>query len=124
VFVVDRGRVAYRAGDRTASATQGQVGALGSVLSDLATFLGGPLRPLRARYRLSLTALADGRTELTASPLDAAVARVVARVALTFRADLRAIDRIEIYETGTDRTTIDLRAVQLDVVLPPSTFQP
>ncbi len=124
VFTVAGGRVGYRAGGSVASAAQSQVGPLGVVLADLAAFLGGPLRPLRTRYRIVVQRTADGHVDLVATPLDPAIARVVERVALRFRAALDAIVQIDMFEHGGDHSTIRLLAIQLNTAVPAAAFQP
>ena len=114
VFVVAGGRVGYRAGGSAASASQRQVGALGAVLGDLAAFLGGPLQPLLRRYAIEATTGPGGATVLSAAPRDPAVARVVSRVKLEFRPDLRAVEGIDIDEPGGDRTRIRLRGTRIN----------
>jgi outer membrane lipoprotein-sorting protein len=124
VFVVSAGRVAYRAGASGASASQAQAGPLGAVLADLASFLGGPLRPLRARYRIETSATPTGGLTLVAAPTEPAVARVVSRVTLVFRPDLAAIESIDMDEPGGDRTHIQLRNVRVNAPVAPSAFAP
>jgi outer membrane lipoprotein-sorting protein len=114
VFVVNGSRVAYRAGGSSASANQNQVGPLGAVLGDLASFLGGPLQPLERRYQLSVSSGANGATVLEAHPLTPELRNVVSTVRLQFASDLRVIQSIVMEEPGGDRTRIDVHDVQIN----------
>ncbi len=114
VFTIEGSRVAYSAGGSAAAANQSQIGPLGAVLGDLATFLGGSLGALGARYTLSVAAADHGAIVLTAVPTDPQVARVLSSVRLRFGADLRVIERIDMDEPGGDRSTIRLVAPRVN----------
>jgi outer membrane lipoprotein-sorting protein len=106
VFTINGSTVSYSAGGSSAAANQNQIGPLGTVLGDLAAFLGGSLTSLATRYTLTVANADHGALVLTAQPRDPSVARSVSVVRLRFGSDLRVIERIEIEEPGGDRSTI------------------
>ena len=114
VFTIESGRVAYSAAGSSAAANQNQIGPLGAVLGDLASFLGGSISGLGARYTLSVSASDHGAIVLSAVPRDATVARAVSTVRLRFGPDLRVIERIDIEEPGGDRSTIRVVAPRIN----------
>jgi outer membrane lipoprotein-sorting protein len=114
VFISSAGHVAYSAAGSSGTATNQQVGPLSAVLGHIAVFMGGQLQALTAEYNMTATTQPNGTVAIVAVPRAAAISALVSQVRLVFSANLRVIESIDIQEPGGDRTSIRLRAPQVN----------
>jgi outer membrane lipoprotein-sorting protein len=115
--------IAYATPSGGASAGKSASGRFGAVLGDLMTLLGGDLGTLRARYDLTVQK-ADGGLVLGARPLADEVKKHVKSLSLKLPQNLWAVSRIEIEESGGDRSVITFSQVQRDVKVDPARMVP
>ncbi len=115
--------LAYASPNGGGSVGKSAAGRFGAVLSDLMTLLGGDLEKLRARYDLSVDK-ADGGLLLGARPLADEVKRHVKSLSLRLPADLWSVQRIEIEESGGDRSVITFPRMVRDVPVDPGRMLP
>jgi hypothetical protein len=115
--------LAYASPNGGGSVGKSAAGRFGAVLGDLMTLLGGDLDKLRARYDLSVDK-ADGGLVLGARPLAAEVKRTVKSLSLRLPADLWSVQRIEIEESGGDRSVIAFPRMVRDVKVDPARMVP
>jgi outer membrane lipoprotein-sorting protein len=106
--------LAYATPSGSGSVGKSAAGRFGAVLGDLMTLLGGDLEKLRARYDLSVQR-ADGGLVLGARPLAEEVKKHVKSLALRLPPNLWAVQRVEIEESGGDRSVITFPQMQRDV---------
>lgn len=114
--------LAYASPNGGASAGKGAAGKFGAVLGDLMTLIGGDLAKLRARYDLAV----DRRAGLviTARPKTDDVKKHVTSLVLGIAADLWTVQRIEIEESGGDRSVITFGKVARDAKVDPAKMAP
>jgi outer membrane lipoprotein-sorting protein len=115
--------LAYASPSGGGSVGKSAAGRFGAVLSDLMTLLGGDLEALRARYDLSVEK-ADGGLALGARPRADEVKRHVKSLSLRLPADLWAVQRIEIEESGGDRSVIVFPRMTRDAKVDPGRMTP
>jgi hypothetical protein len=115
--------LAYASPNGGGSVGKSAAGRFGAVLGDLMTLLGGDLEKLRARYDLSVDK-ADGGLVLGARPLAAEVKRHVKSLSLRLPVDLWSVQRIEIEESGGDRSVIAFPRMVRDVKVDPARMVP
>jgi outer membrane lipoprotein-sorting protein len=104
-FVFDRGTVAFRGPDGHVEALGG-TGLFGAVLGDLGAILGGDLRALETRYRLTASAGAGGAVTLVAIPREESLRRSVTEIRVEFARDRRVLKTLVLVEPSGDRATI------------------
>ncbi len=115
--------LAYVTPNGGSSVGKSAAGRFGAVLTDLMTLLGGDLEKLRARYDLSVQK-ADGGLVFGAQPRAEEVKKHVKSLSLRLPANLWAVQRIEIEETGGDRSVITFPQMQRDVKVDPARMTP
>ena len=115
--------LAYDSPNGGGSVGKSAAGRFGAVLGDLMTLLGGDLEKLRARYDLSVEK-ADGGLLLGARPLADEVKRHVKSLSLRLPPDLWSVQRIEIEESGGDRSVIAFPRMLRDVKVDPGRMVP
>ena len=115
--------LAYASPNGGGSVGKSAASRFGAVLGDLMTLLGGDLQKLRARYELSVEK-ADGGLLLGARPLADEVKRHVKSLSLRLPADLWSVQRIEIEESGGDRSVIAFPRLARDVKVDPARMLP
>lgn len=115
--------LAYSTPGGGASVGKAGAGKLGAVLGDLMTLLGGDLVKLRARYDLSVDRKPTGVT-LTARPTADDVKKHVKSLVLAIAPDLWTVQRIEIEESGGDRSVITFGKVVRDAKVDPARMVP
>lgn len=115
--------LAYATPGGGGSVGKGAAGRFGAVLGDLMTLLGGDLAKLRARYELAVERRAGG-VVLTARPTTDEVKKHVKSLGLTVAADLWTVQRIEIEESGGDRSVLTFGKVARDVKVDPGRMVP
>jgi outer membrane lipoprotein-sorting protein len=106
-----------------ASVGKSAAGKFGAVLTDLMTLLGGDLATLRARYDLTVQKV-DGGLVIGARPTADDVKKHVKSLSLRLQKGLWAVSRIEIEESGGDRSVIVFPEVQRDVKVDPARMVP
>lgn len=115
--------LAYATPGGGGSVGKGAAGRFGAVLGDLMTLLGGDLTKLRARYDLSAEKKSTGLV-LTARPTTDDVKKHVKSLALAIAPDLWTVQRIEIEESGGDRSVITFGKVVRDAKVDPAKMVP
>jgi outer membrane lipoprotein-sorting protein len=105
------------------SVGKGAAGRFGAVLGDLMTLLGGDLTKLRARYDLAADKKPTGLV-ITARPTTDDVKKHVKSLVLAIAPDLWTVQRIEIEESGGDRSVITFGKVARDVKVDPAKMVP
>lgn len=115
--------LAYATPGGGGSVGKGAAGKLGAVLGDLMTLVGGDLQRLRARYDLSIDRKPTSVT-LTARPTADDVKKHVKSLVLAMAADLWTVQRIEIEESGGDRSVITFGKVARDGKVDPARMTP
>ena len=115
--------IAYATPTGGASAGKSASGRFGAVLGDLMTLLGGDLSTLRARYEITVQK-ADGGMVIGARPTADEVKKHVKSLSLRLPQNLWAVSRIEIEESGGDRSVITFSQVQRDVKVDPARMVP
>jgi outer membrane lipoprotein-sorting protein len=98
-------------------------GRFASVLGDLLVMLGGDMRKLRKRYRLSVSE-ADGRFVLEAKPTQGSVKKHVSKLRLEAGKKLWQVSRIEIHEKSGDQSIIDFGPFSRDKPVKDSFIKP
>jgi Outer membrane lipoprotein carrier protein LolA len=111
--------LAYASPNGGGSVGKSAAGRFGAVLGDLMTLLGGDLETLRARYDLSVEKV-DGGLLLGARPRADEVKRHVRSLSLRLPPDLWSVQRIEIEESGGDRSVIAFPRMARDVKVDPA----
>jgi outer membrane lipoprotein-sorting protein len=111
--------LAYATPTGGGSVGKSAAGRFGAVLGDLMTLLGGDLSTLRARYDLS-TQRVDGGLVIGARPMAEDVRKHVKTLTLRLAPNLWAVSRIEIEESGGDRSVIAFGPMQRDVKVDPA----
>lgn len=106
--------LAYASPSGGGSVGKAAAGRFGAVLGDLMTLLGGDLAKLRARYDLAAEKKPSGLV-LTAKPTAEDVRKHVKSLTLAVAPDLWTVQRIEIEESGGDRSVITFGKVARDV---------
>ncbi len=114
--------LAYATPGGGGSVGKAAAGRFGAVLGDLMTLVGGDLAKLRARYDLSVQR--GSGMVLTARPTADEVRKHVKSLTLALAADLWSVQRIEIEETGGDRSVITFAGVTRDVKVDPAKMVP
>lgn len=114
--------LAYATPSGGSSVGKAAAGRFGAVLGDLSTLVGGDLRKLRARYALSVQR--GGGVTLTARPTADDVKKHVKSLTLAVGPDLWSVRRIEIEESGGDRSVIAFGKVLRDAPVDPAKMQP
>jgi outer membrane lipoprotein-sorting protein len=115
--------LAYATPTGGGSVGKSAAGRFGAVLNDLMTLLGGDLSTLRARYDLSVQRV-DGGLVLGARPTADDVKKHVKNLSLRIPSNLWAVSRIEIEESGGDRSVISFAQMQRDVKVDPARMAP
>jgi outer membrane lipoprotein-sorting protein len=115
--------LAYATPGGGSSVGKGAAGRFGAVLGDLMTLLGGDLTKLRARYDLAADKKPSGLV-LTARPTTDDVKKHVKSLVLAIAPDLWTVQRIEIEESGGDRSVITFGKVARDVKVDPAKMVP
>lgn len=115
--------LAYETPNGGASVGKGAAGRFGAVLGDLMTLLGGDLTTLRSRYDLAAERKPTG-VVLGARPTAPEVKKHVSRLSLAIAPDLWTAQRIEIEESGGDRSVITFGKPQRDVKVDPARMLP
>jgi outer membrane lipoprotein-sorting protein len=115
--------LAYASPNGGGSVGKSAAGRFGAVLGDLMTLLGGDLEQLRARYDLAVEK-ADGGLLLGARPRADEVKRHVKSLSLRLPRDLWSVQRIEIEESGGDRSVITFPHMTRDVKVDPARMAP
>jgi outer membrane lipoprotein-sorting protein len=115
--------LAYATPGGGGSVGKGAAGRFGAVLGDLMTLLGGDLRSLRARYDMGAEKKASGIV-ITARPTADDVKKHVKSLTLAIAADLWTVQRIEIEESGGDRSVITFGKVARDGKVDPAKMVP
>ncbi|MFT3765438.1 MAG: outer membrane lipoprotein carrier protein LolA [Minicystis sp.] len=115
--------LAYATPNGSSSVGKGAAGRFGAVLGDLMTLLGGDLAKLRARYDLAAERKPTGLV-LTARPTAEEVKKHVKSLTLAVAPDLWTVQRIEIEESGGDRSVITFGKIQRDVKVDPAKMVP
>jgi len=115
--------LAYATPSGGGSVGKAAAGRFGAVLGDLMTLLGGDLSKLRARYELSVEKKATG-VVLGARPIADDVKKHMKSLVLAIAADLWTVQRIEIEESGGDRSVITFGKVARDVKVDPARMAP
>ena len=115
--------LAYETPSGGGSAGKGAAGRFGAVLGDLMTLLGGDMTKLRARYDLAVQRSSAGVT-LVARPTADEVKKHVKSLTLGVAPDLWTVQRIEIEESGGDRSVITFGKVARDVKVDPARMKP
>ena len=115
--------LAYATPSGGGSGGKGAAGRFGAVLGDLLTLLGGDLQKLRARYDLTAERKPSG-VVLGARPTAPEVKKHVKSLSLTTASDLWTVQRIEIEESGGDRSVITFGKAQRDAKVDPAKMRP
>ncbi|MCC6649117.1 MAG: outer membrane lipoprotein carrier protein LolA [Polyangiaceae bacterium] len=115
--------VSYRSKSGRGKVSRSEAGALGAVLGDLMTVLGGDLATLRDRYSLD-AARVGGGARITAAPKDEQLKKLVARLTLELAPGLVAPRRFELVESGDDKATITFDAARLGEPVDPKRMRP
>jgi outer membrane lipoprotein-sorting protein len=115
--------LAYATPSGGGSVGKGAAGRFGAVLGDLLTLIGGDLDKLRARYDLVAERKPSG-VVLGARPTAPEVKKHVKSLSLAVASDLWTVSRIEIEESGGDRSVITFGKAQRDVKVDPAKMVP
>jgi outer membrane lipoprotein-sorting protein len=115
--------LAYATPSGGGSVGKGAAGRFGAVLGDLMTLLGGDLSTLRARYDLAVQRQ-EGALVLTARPKAEEVKKHVKTLTLRVAPNLWEVQRIEIEESGGDRSVITFTKMTRDVKVDPAKMVP
>jgi outer membrane lipoprotein-sorting protein len=115
--------LAYATPTGGGSVGKGAAGRFAAVLGDLMTLLGGDLGALRARYDLAVARRPGGLT-LTARPTADDVKKHVKSLVLAIGGDGWTMERVEIEESGGDRSVITFGKVARDVKVDPARMTP
>jgi hypothetical protein len=116
--------LAYATPTGGASVGKSAAGRFGAVLSDLMTLMGGDLEKLRARYDLTAQKPEGGGLLLGARPKAEEVKKHVKSLSLRLAPSLWAAQKIEIEESGGDRSVITFPAMVRDVKVDPARMVP
>ncbi len=111
--------LAYATQTGGVSVGKSAAGRFGAVLGDLMTLLGGDLSTLRARYDLSVHR-EEGGLVIGARPTADDVKKHLKSLSLRLPPSLWSVSRIEIEESGGDRSVITFTQVQRDVKVDPA----
>ncbi|MCC7540884.1 MAG: outer membrane lipoprotein carrier protein LolA [Deltaproteobacteria bacterium] len=114
VYLVAGDRLAYRSAAGSGEVRASQAGAMGAVVRDLASILGGSLRALGRRYELR----EEAGSVLVVVPRDPGVRRSLVRMRVTFGGARLLPSRMELEEPGGDRTVIEVRNLRVNVAVP------
>ena len=115
--------LAYATRNGGASVGREAAGRFAGLLGDLATFVGGDLEKLRARYDIRVAQQEEGVT-LAATPRSEDAKKQLRSVELVFGPDLWAIRRITIEEKGGDRSVIRFGKATRDGAVDPARMTP
>jgi outer membrane lipoprotein-sorting protein len=116
--------LAYATPTGGASVGKSAAGRFGAVLGDLMTLMGGDLEKLRARYDLSVSKPDGGGMLLGARPRAEEVKKHVKSLSLRLAPSLWAAQKIEIEESGGDRSVITFPAMVRDAKVDPARMVP
>jgi hypothetical protein len=115
--------VAYRTPQGSGKASPASAGALGAILDDLLTLLGGDLGKLKGRYAISVERQKEGPS-LALVPRVERVAKVIKRLQVELRPDLLAPRRLLLEEPGDDRATITFEPARINPAVDPAKMRP
>lgn len=115
--------LAISTGDGVTKVGKAAAGRFGAVLGDLMIMLGGDLKELRSRYRLSVSTTGGGFT-LQARPTNREVAKHVSLLSMEAGDELWQVQRVEIEERNGDQSLITFGDNERNASVDPGYMKP
>ena len=103
-FWVSKKGISYK--DGKGKVGKAPPGALGTLLPDLITFLGGDIGSLRSRYEITATQASDGAVSISAVPKNDDAKKALKRLDVVTNAERWGVSKISILEPSGDSSTI------------------
>lgn len=123
VYWVTSKGVAYKSGS-SKKATTAPAGAFGQLLPDLIAFLGGDVEPLKTRYDLSATTLADGSVKLIATPTAKDIKSHLTKLTMVTNTAKWGIASVLLEEPNGDTSAMTFSTNERDGKVPPEKMTP
>lgn len=122
VFWVLKGAVFYR--DSKGKVGKAPPGAMGALVGDLITFLGGDIGALRTRYDLTANEESDGSVKIVAVPKTDEAKKALKRLEVRTNAACWGVSRIVIEEPSGDSSTITFEPNKKNEKVDPDKMKP
>ncbi len=122
VFWVVKGGVAYK--DAKGKVGKAPPGAMGALVGDLITFLGGDIAALKARYDLAANEESDGSVKIVAVPKSDEAKKALKRLEVRTNAERWGVSRIVIEEPGGDSSVITFETNKKNEKVDPDKMKP
>lgn len=122
VFWVNKKGVFYK--DAKGKVGKAPPGAMGALVGDLITFLGGDIAALKARYEISASEEKDGPVTIVAVPKADEAKKALKRLEVKTNAERWGVSRILIEEPSGDSSTITFEANKKNEKVAPEKMKP
>jgi outer membrane lipoprotein-sorting protein len=122
VFWVIKGGVSYK--DAKGKVGKAPPGAMGALVGDLITFLGGDIAALKARYDLTANEESDGSVKIVALPKSDEAKKALKRLEVRTNAERWGVSRIVIEEPSGDSSVITFETNKKNEKVDPDKMKP